>query len=671
MPNRLASETSPYLLQHADNPVDWYPWSKEAFEKAKAEDKPVIVSIGYSTCHWCHVMEHESFENEAIAKIMNEHYVCIKVDREERPDVDQIYMDAIHNMGLRGGWPLNVFLMPDAQPFYGGTYFPLRHWEQLLHNVADAFQKHRAELEESAAQFTQSVGVSDLLKYGLKDTAAYTENDLHKMYRGLEKRFDKAQGGTDRAPKFPMPSIYKFLLRYGHLYKHEAALAHVRLTLNKMALGGIYDHVGGGFARYSTDGAWFAPHFEKMLYDNGQLTALYAEAYTATGEELFKRTVYETLTFIEREMTSPEGGFYSALDADSEGEEGKFYVWRAGELREALGEDYELFAEYFSISEEGNWEYGNNILYARATPEAFAEAFGLDPVSLLNKLNTAKRKLTESREGRIRPGRDEKIIAGWNGLMLRGLAEAYRTFTEPSFLQAAVRNADFIQHTLLQDDLLYHSVKDGKHSGPGFADDYVCVADGLIALYEVSFDEKYLRMAKKITDIFLENFYDESEGFFFYTDRRSEELIVRKKELFDNVIPGSNSMAASVLHALGLHLDEQNFIELAAKMVSKVKKLLLAEPSHMTAWASAALAQVHPPAEVAVAGPEAEQFRINLEKKYFPDKIITGSTRQSRIPLLQERFLDGETMIYVCRDKACKLPTDRVEEAWKEMEQLG
>lgn len=667
MPNRLTSETSPYLLQHADNPVDWYSWGSEAFEKAKAEDKPVMVSIGYSTCHWCHVMAHESFENEAIARVMNEHYVCIKVDREERPDVDQIYMDALHSMGLQGGWPLNIFLMPDARPFYGGTYFPPRHWEQLLHNVAEAFHKHRAELEESAVQFMQSLGISEAVKYGLRSEESYAEADLHTIYGGLEKHFDKVQGGTDRAPKFPMPSMYKFLLRYGHFYKQETSLTHVQLTLSKMALGGIYDHVGGGFARYSTDGAWFVPHFEKMLYDNGQLIALYAEAYTATHEEFLKRTVYETLAFIEREMTSPEGGFYSALDADSEGEEGKFYVWKDREIREVLGEDYGLISKYFNISEEGNWERGNNILYAHATPEEFVKASRLNLTSFLDKLNNAKRKLLKEREMRSHPGRDEKIIAGWNGLMLRGLAEAYRAFAEPSFLQAAIRNADFIQQVLLQDDLLYHSVKDGKYSCPGFADDYICVADGLVALYEVSFEEKYLRMAKKIADIFLENFYDESEGFFFYTDRRSEKLIVRKKELFDNVIPGSNSLAASTFYALGVHLDDRNFIELASQMVFKVKKLLLAEPSYMTAWASVAFMLVQSPTEVAVVGPDAELFRTNLEKKYFFNKIITGSVKPSRIPLLQDRFLDGETMIYVCRDKVCKLPTDQLEEAWNNM----
>ncbi|MFC0183552.1 thioredoxin domain-containing protein [Pseudarcicella hirudinis] len=431
--NRLSQETSPYLLQHAHNPVNWYPWSEEALHKAKTENKPVLVSIGYSACHWCHVMERESFENEDIARIMNEHFINIKVDREERPDVDAIYMDAVQAMGVNGGWPLNVFLMPDGKPFYGGTYFPPQNWRQMLLAVNNGFSNHFEELQKSAEGFTKNMLFSESEKYGLTiEEKLFSEKGLENMFKKLAFGFDAEWGGFNRAPKFPMPSIWLFMLRYFRSSNNPEALEHLKLTLNKMAQGGIYDQLGGGFARYSVDGEWFCPHFEKMLYDNGQLVSLYAEAYSLTKEPLYKETVYETIEWLSREMVNAEGGFYSALDADSEGVEGKFYTWTRHEIEQILGENAGEFCETYQVTEAGNWEDEVNILWKA------------EPV-LNSKFAESIRLLMLARDQRIRPGLDDKVLCSWNALMLKGLVDAYRVFNEDRFLVLAKKQCAFHQ----------------------------------------------------------------------------------------------------------------------------------------------------------------------------------------------------------------------------------
>ena len=669
--NRLVNESSPYLLQHAHNPVDWYPWGPEALEKAKQEDKPIILSIGYSACHWCHVMERECFEVEEVAALMNQHFICIKVDREERPDVDQIYMESVQAMGIQGGWPLNVFLTPDQKPFFGGTYFPRAHWMQVLQNVATTFEKNRKELEDSADGFVDFLTQSEIQKYNLAATLFSDFGNLptllEEIYRKFAANFDTEKGGMNRAPKFPMPANWLFLLRYYAITKDEKALAQLRLTLNEMANGGIYDQIGGGFARYSVDARWFAPHFEKMLYDNGQLLSLYAEVYCLTKDEQYRTVINETIRFAQRELMSPEGGFYAALDADSEGEEGKFYVWTHKELEAILGKDAALIGEYYNVAKPGNWEHGNNILHKTMSDAQFAEKHQMSVKELQPVVAKAKEKLLEKRSQRIRPGLDDKIIAGWNGLMLKGLADAYAATGEAEYLSLALKNAQFIDQYLRRKDqegaALWHTYKEGKAGLPAYLDDYAFVADAFAALYQVTFDEKWLHKADALIQHTLLNFYDEAEGFFYYTDEQST-LIARKKELFDNVIPSSNAAMTKNLLSVGLLLDNSQYTSLAESMMSKMLKLVKTEPGYLSHWANAFTYFVQPVAEVAIVGPEPQTYCNQLNSHYFPHKVVCGTSGQSELPLLQNReAVNGKTTLYVCFNKACQLPVQSVEAA--------
>ncbi|MGI4874954.1 MAG: thioredoxin domain-containing protein [Janthinobacterium lividum] len=662
--NRLAHETSPYLLQHAHNPVDWYPWGPEALARAQDEQKPILVSIGYAACHWCHVMERESFENEQVARVMNEYFVCIKVDREERPDVDQIYMDAVQAMGIQGGWPLNVLLTPEAKPFYGGTYFPPGNWVQLLENVAQAYAgEHRAELEGSAERFVQVLQTSELEKYGATAAGVGVNDEEFKLLAyNLAQRFDRERGGTSRAPKFPMPSIWRFLLRAHHISGSEQILRQVHLTLREMAWGGLYDQVGGGFARYSVDGEWLVPHFEKMLYDNGQLLSLYSEAYQVTPEPLYREVVYQTVAWVRRELTNPEGGFYSSLDADSEGEEGKFYVWTHEELQAVLGNEALLAAAYYNCTGLGNWEHGRNILHRRQTDAEFAQEHGLEPAVLAELIQGWQQKLLAARAHRIRPGLDDKVLTGWNALLLSGLLAAYRAFGEPEFLALALRNAEFLQANLRHGPRLYRTWKNGRATINGFLEDYALVIEAYISLYEATFAESWLHEAEALTGYALDNFFDPTEQQFFYTDASAEPLIARKKELFDNVIPGSNSVMAHNLLRLGRHLENQPYQQLAAAMLAQVQSLVAKEPQHLTTWASLYVALLRPGAEVAIVGPEAEQFRAELSRHFLPNDVLAGGPTASALPLLQGRS-PAQTTIYVCRNRACQLPVQSVAEA--------
>lgn len=685
--NRLAQESSPYLLQHAHNPVDWYPWGPEALQKAQAENKPILVSIGYSACHWCHVMERESFENERIAQVMNDRFVCIKVDREERPDVDAIYMDAVQAMGVQGGWPLNVFLMPDAKPFYGLTYLPPQQWVNLLNGVRSAFDEHPDQLADSAEGFARHLNMSVTEQYYLTDAAPkFTRDLLETMYQKLAASFDTVKGGPRKAPKFPMPSIYGFLLRYYHVTKNEEALSHLRRTLDFMALGGIYDQIGGGFARYSVDDQWFAPHFEKMLYDNGQLLTLYSEAYSLTQSPLYRNTVFQTIDFLQRELTSPEGGFYSALDADSEGVEGKFYTWTTAELRTVLEDDFNWFSELYHIAPEGNWEehdgVGRNILHRVVSDEDFARMQGLTQAELADKLAAVHQKLMVVRATRIRPGLDDKILCSWNGLMLKGLVTAYRIFGDAAFLELAERNARFIQEklTLPETGQLWHSYKTGTNGAPGVAsitaylEDYAAVIDGYLALYQATFKEAYLREADRLTRYALDHFWDEEDHLFYFTDQTGEALIARKKEVFDNVIPASNSMMAHNLYTLSLLLeqpveDSPAYTALVEAMLGRVQPLLQQNAEYLTHWAALYAMRVTPTAEIALVGPAAQSFRREIDQRFYPNKVLAGTETESGLPLLENRTpINGETAIYVCYNRACQLPVTSVEAAFLNLE---
>ena len=672
--NRLAQETSPYLLQHANNPVDWYAWGPDALERARVENKPMLVSIGYSACHWCHVMEHESFENEQIAALMNERFVCIKVDREERPDVDAIYMEAVQAMGVRGGWPLNVFLLPDARPFYGGTYFPPQRWVQVVTEVAHAFVEYPDQLETSAAGFAEHLQLDESGKYGLlsvtraadrSDQLPVTNAELEVAFGKLAVGFDPEKGGLVRAPKFPMPSVWRFCLNYYAVTGDESALTPVRLTLDRMAAGGIYDQVGGGFARYSTDAEWFLPHFEKMLYDNAQLLSLYAEVYTLTQDVGYARVIRQTIDWLRREMVSAEGGFYSALDADSEGEEGKFYTWTKAELELVLGARCSVFCQAFGVTESGNFKEeatghstGQNILF-------LGESWREEHPDFKAELDT----LLALRENRVRPGLDDKILTSWNGLMLRGLVDAYRALGDEEFLQLARQNAAFLLENVARNgNALWHSYKNSISKIEGFLDDYATLCDAFTQLYQVTFEEIYLRQAEGWADYVLTNFWDSPDGLFFYTDAAAEPLIARKKELFDNVIPASNSLMANALYELGLLLDRTDFSQKAAQLMEKVWPLVQKEPAFLTNWATLATRYAQPTAEVVIVGPECHAQRRELEARFYPNKIVAGAEQSGTLPLLEGRAATGsETLIYVCFNKTCQLPVRTADEAMRQM----
>lgn len=664
-PNLLINETSPYLLQHAYNPVEWYPWGQEALDKAKKEDKPIILSIGYSACHWCHVMERESFENEQIAGLMNRFYVCIKVDREERPDIDQIYMDAVHAMGLQGGWPLNVILTPEAKPFYGGTYFPAQRWAALLERIYEAFVSDREKLEESAEGFNVTLNRSEFEKYSLGNEAiVLKQTHYQQMLSHLAPSFDLEKGGTNRAPKFPMPSVWLFLLRQYSIFKDSTVLNQVHLTLKKMALGGIYDQIGGGFARYSTDAEWFAPHFEKMLYDNGQLVSLYSEAYQLSKEPLYKEIVSETIGFLARELSSPEFGFYSAYDADSEGEEGKFYVWTYDQIQELELPDKHWFILYYNVRPEGTWEHGQNILCRDLTSEEFCQEHQLSHPEFLELEKKWKQILLTERDKRTRPGLDDKILASWNGLMLNGLVDAYRVFDEASFLDLALKNAAFIENKLLQSGKLSHSYKNGVAKIDGYLEDYAAIIQAYTNLYQATFEEKWLTLAENLTETCLQLFWDEKESLFYFTSSESEKLIARKKELFDNVIPASNSMMAGNLIILGHLLSHQDYVEMGSQMVQNVQNLLAREPYYVANWAAVSLALYQPVFEIAIVGSEVFSFRKQIDETHFTNKVLVGTRDKSELELLQNRGeIEGKTAVYVCQNKTCQLPVTSVKEA--------
>lgn len=678
--NRLAQETSPYLLQHAHNPVDWYPWGEVALRKAQQEQKPILVSIGYAACHWCHVMERESFENPQVAAVMNAQFVCIKVDREERPDIDQVYMQALHAMGVQGGWPLNVFLTPDTKPFYGGTYFSPGSWLQLLTSIGQGYAgKYRAELNASAEQFTQALQRSELETYRTADTSTQVSDDEFRLLMyNLATTFDRTLGGLNRTPKFAMPSIWRFLLHAHALSSSPALLTQLNLTLRHMAWGGLYDQVGGGFARYSVDAEWHVPHFEKMLYDNGQLLSLYAEAFQATGQGLYRQVVYDTVGFLQRELRSPDGGFYSSLDADTEDEEGKFYVWPEDELCEALGPEQPLAAAYYGCTTAGNWEHGRNILHRATSDEDFARQHNLTSADVEARVQEWRQKLLAARAKRITPALDDKILTGWNALALQGLVDAYRAFAEPQFLALALHTAEFLRGKLTQHGnptdavplRLLRSFKQERATIDGFLEDYALVIQAYISLYEATFAEEWLHLAAQLTETTLLLFFDPAESLFFFTPTTASEaadpgyssqLITRPKELSDNVIPASNSVMAHNLHRLGLHLENTRYLNLAATMLQQMQGRVVEAAQGMANWARLYAALLRPTAEITIVGPDAEAFRKELSRHYLPNTVLAGTETSSTLPLLQNRSgRNGQTTIYVCFNRVCQQPVHSV-----------
>jgi uncharacterized protein YyaL (SSP411 family) len=665
--NDLIHESSPYLLQHAHNPVNWYPWGDKALKKAKDENKMIIISVGYAACHWCHVMEKESYEDTSVARIMNDHFISIKVDREERPDVDQVYMNAAQLITGSGGWPLNAIAMPDGKPFYAGTYFPKKDWKQVLNYFIDLYQKNRTALSEQAAKVTQGIHSIENVPFN-KTTASFTINNLDDIFNNIQPNIDYKKGGQKRSPKFPMPAVWEYMLYYNYLSKNEKALNAVTTTLNNMAFGGIYDHVGGGFARYSTDANWHVPHFEKMLYDNGQLVSLYAHAFKVTKDPLYKKVVYETLDFIEREMTSPEGAFYSSLDADSEDEEGKFYVWTKAEIEKALGKEADLFNDYYNVTIGGNWERGKNILFRNTSDEAIAAKYNLTKEQLKEKIEADKVMLLSVRNKRVRPNLDDKILTAWNALMLKGYIDAYRTFGEERFLKAALKNASFLSAKAINsNNEITRNYKNAKASIAGFLDDYAFTISAFIGLYQATFDEKWLYKAKELAAYTQTHFFDNTSGMFYYTHNQHSGLIARKMEIADNVIPSSNSEMAKNLYYLGHFFSNEAQIKTAQQMLLNVQKDVQQNIYFYPNWGMLEAGFVSGLYEVAVMGQENQRKRQMIDEYYLPNVLLTGSNGKSSLELLENKLVEGQTTIYVCQDKVCKRPVTEVKDAVAQM----
>jgi uncharacterized protein YyaL (SSP411 family) len=677
--NRLAKESSPYLLQHANNPVDWFPWCDEALKKARLEDKPILVSIGYSTCHWCHVMEHESFENVEVAAFMNENFVNIKVDREERPDLDSIYMEAIQMVtGGHGGWPLNCFLLPDGRPFYGGTYFPPRQshgrasWMMVLKNISNAYTTRRTEVMSQADKLMAYIEESD--NYFVSEMSdpestgkPFDVFDLEHIFFTLEDGFDKVDGGFGYAPKFPSTMSLRFCLNYYHHSGNILAMEQLQLSLDAMIYGGIYDQLGGGFSRYSVDKVWLLPHFEKMLYDNALLVSLLSDTYKAVRKPLYKETVEETLAWVEREVLSPEGGFYSAVDADSEGIEGKFYVWSKSEIDSILGTDADLFSKFYDVTAEGNWEH-SNILHRPQSFAGFAKQHQLVEEELRTTLLNNRKSLLHDRENRIRPGLDDKILLSWNAMMCSAYCKAYQAFENPNYKNIALRNIDFLLEKFSKPDgSIFHDYKNGKAKTDGFLDDYALLIEALLSCYEISFKKSLLFKAKQLTDLVLTDFLDKNENLFFYTGTKQKDIVIRKKDLYDNAVPSGNSTMIKNLQVLGTLLNVNDYLGQALKSLLPMKESIRKYPQSFAKWADTIFFQVYPVKEIALVGENHKEMALELQKNYIPNVLFAAANlSDSELPLLKGRdAANGKTMIFVCSNYNCKLPVDNVEEALK------
>lgn len=667
-PNALIHESSPYLLQHAYNPVQWMPWNKQSLELAKRLDKPIILSIGYSTCHWCHVMERECFEDEEIADIMNAHFINIKLDREERPDIDSIYMDAVQAMGLPGGWPLNVFLLPDRRPFFGGTYFPPQHWKQLLLSVIKAYKYDRQQLEKAAEDITHSLQADWKQRFNYKaaDRQTNRSQELLSSLQQLSQRFDTEWGGFQGAPKFPTPCVYAFLQAAGYLLAQPAYTKQVERTLAYMYQGGIYDHVGGGFARYSVDNYWHVPHFEKMLYDNAQLIGLYASSYMLEPNLYKQEAVWRTFHFLQTEMRSPEGAYYAAIDADSQGEEGKYYVWHYEELLEVLGKDMPAFEQMFDVQPEGNWEYGKNVIRRRCLP--------IDEQSHQRSLEWLG-KLYAWRQQRPRPALDNKILTSWNALLISGLLQAYHAFGERAFLSEALQIATFIRKHLINQGQVYHSFQAGHPKGEGLAEDYATIIAAWIELYQNTFEEQWLAEAQELLESANQLFLDHNDSFYYMSFRQQTDLISNKKNLFDSVIPSENSLMAHNLYRLGLLFDKSEYIEQAHRMLEQILPMMQQELRYLSHWGLFWLHTTLPFAEVVIVGEQATTVCAALCGHYQPNKIIAGtcqlSGKQSLSPLLHARHaLQGKTTLYICQQGSCQLPVFSVDQAIAQLQHI-
>ena len=667
--NRLSQETSPYLLQHAHNPVDWFPWGDEALQKARTENKPILVSIGYSACHWCHVMERESFEDESTAEIMNQNFVNIKIDREERPDLDHIYMDAVQAMTGSGGWPLNVFLTPDCKPFYGGTYFPPRDaynlpsWKNILAAISKSYQEKREEIESQAnnvlAHLVQSNSFGE--SESTNDAPAFSAKSLDVIFENIMKSADRVEGGFGRAPKFPQTFIIHYLLNYFHYTKDEAALKQACLSLDKMIHGGIYDQVGGGFSRYSTDASWLVPHFEKMLYDNALLLMVLSEAWQLTHKELYQTTIRQTLEFVQRELLSPEGGFYAALDADSEGVEGKFYVWDHSEIVDLLGTEAELFCEFYDVTEEGNWE-SENILHVNEPLEEFARRKNIPEQELTHRLKVSANKLLKQRNTRIRPNLDDKILLGWNSLMNTALSKSYAAIGDESYKALALRNMEFLLSRFQNADGSFnHTFKNEKARYPAFLDDYACLVQALFHLQEISGNATYLEKARGLIDYVTGNFSTEDGVMFYYTGRDQTDVVIRKQEKFDGALPSGNSiMAWNLLYAATI-FEQTQWQQRVVKMLNSVAGTTEKYPTSFGIWADVMQMLVKGVYELVLTGTNNGILLKEILHTFIPHKVLQVSAYENNnFPLLRGKDFTGGPLIYLCKNYACQAPVNNI-----------
>ncbi len=665
--NHLVHSTSPYLLQHANNPVDWHPWNEETLNKALREDKPMLVSIGYSACHWCHVMAHECFEDRDVASLMNEHFICIKVDREERPDVDHFFITAVQMMGAQGGWPLNVITLPDGQPFWGGTYFPKDQWMTVLEKVHHLFVTERNKLTQHAHNLTTGIQQASLIPQD-KPEVPDLSDIINEAMDAWAPQWDMELGGSRGKPKFPMPVNLEFLLNLHFHHPQETFEQFINTSLQQMARGGIYDQAGGGFARYSVDEFWKVPHFEKMLYDNAQLTELYSHAYAFFKNQEYKNVVYETISFIEEELMHPSGAFFSALDADSEGEEGKFYVWSDEELMDIIGKDYPLFADYFNINETGYWEKGNYILLRDQSDEEFARKHKIEVSELHEMVTSWKRKLLSQRKKRVRPGLDDKSVTSWNALMNKGLAEAYKVFGETRYRKLALKNGHFIIDNLKSSDGgLFHTWKNHQSSVKGFMEDYATVISAFIALFEISGDELWISEAIALSEYAFTKFYDEETDHFRFMQKDQRELPANHYEIQDNVIPSANAIMGHALSKLFLFTGKQEYQETAENMLKCILPQFQKHPWAFAHWGSLMLALNKKRYEVVVSGPEYQKYLAQLQQTYRPDIVWAPVTPESqeRVELTKGRKATNRTTIFVCTGRACQLPVHSTDEAFQ------
>ncbi len=670
--NDLINETSPYLLQHAHNPVDWHAWNDETLDLAKKENKLLLISVGYSACHWCHVMEHESFEDSTVAALMNKNFINVKVDREERPDVDQVYMNAVQLLTGSGGWPLNCVALPDGRPIWGGTYFPKDKWTNALAQLADLYKNEPEKAEEYASKLTEGIKQSGLITLN-EEEAVFVKEELQGAIDAWLPTMDLKNGGRKGAPKFPMPGNLQFLLRYAVQSQNKEIMEYVNTSLTQIAYGGIFDHVGGGFARYSVDDHWHIPHFEKMLYDNAQMVSLYSNAYLVTKNPLYKEVVFETIKFVETELYKDIGAFYSSLDADSENEEGEleegaYYVWNKEVITSLIGEDYKLFANFYNINGYGKWEEDKYHLIRSSSKTEFCKENNISEENLESKIKNWKALLLDERNKRDRPRLDDKTLTSWNALMLKGYVDAYRVFKEERFLDMALKNAHFIMNKMAKEDGgLYRNFKNGKSNIEAYLEDYASVSDAFINLYEVTLDENWLNYAKQFTDYSFDHFYDDESKMFFFTSNKERGLISRKAETDDNVIPSSNSITANNLFKLGHYYSNAHYADNAKAMLNNVKENAIIYGSGASNWLNLYSNYLGEFYEIAIVGADAKSKLDELNEFYIPNKLIVGSLTESSLPLLAYKYNENETTIFVCIDGACKLPVNEAPKALKQL----